>query len=125
MVSAAEPIGGEPILLFLHPAYWYGRKRDPSALLRTRRRYERRTLQKPRTAHRDCLLESGQFGPPTGVLDREEETMASSPTPTSELTLIINKFRDEAIVQCGGRITADTTEKLRDAVKPLLAESKF
>jgi anti-anti-sigma factor len=51
--------------------------------------------------------------------------MASSPTPTTELTLIINKFPDEAIVQCSGRITADTTEKLRDAVKPLLSESKF
>ena len=51
--------------------------------------------------------------------------MASSPIPTSELTLIINKFPKEAIVQCGGRITSDTTEKLRDAVKPLFAESKF
>jgi anti-sigma B factor antagonist len=51
--------------------------------------------------------------------------MASSPIPTSELTLIINKFPDEAIVQCGGRITSETSEKLRDTVKPLIAESKF
>lgn len=51
--------------------------------------------------------------------------MASSPIPSSQLTLIINKFPDEAIVQCSGRLTADTTEKLRDAVKPLFAESKF
>jgi anti-anti-sigma factor len=58
-------------------------------------------------------------------LDREEETMASSATPTSELTLIINKLPDEAIVQCSGRLTSDTAEKLRDAVKPLISESKF
>jgi anti-sigma B factor antagonist len=51
--------------------------------------------------------------------------MASNPVPTAELTLIINKFPDQIVVQCGGRMTADTTEKLRDAVKPLFAESKL
>jgi anti-sigma B factor antagonist len=78
-----------------------------------------------RGARIDCYNGAPNGTTPRGALDREEETMASSPIPTSELTLIINKFPDEAIVQCGGRITADTTEKLRDAVKPLLAESKF
>jgi len=50
--------------------------------------------------------------------------MASNPLPTSELKITVDDTPSEATVQCSGRITSQTTESLKETVKPLLTEGK-
>ena len=50
--------------------------------------------------------------------------MATNPVPTSQLKMTINKAPVEAIVQCSGRVTLDSTESLKATVKPLFSECK-
>jgi anti-sigma B factor antagonist len=50
--------------------------------------------------------------------------MASNPAAGSELNLSTEKTPAEIIVHGSGRITSDTVDSLKAAVKPLFAESK-
>ncbi len=49
--------------------------------------------------------------------------MEASSVPAN-LGLTINKQATDAIVRCSGRITSDTTQSLKAAVKPLFPENK-
>jgi anti-anti-sigma factor len=49
--------------------------------------------------------------------------MEANPVPAN-LGLIINRQATDAIVRCIGRITSDTTQRLKVTVKPLFSESK-
>ena len=51
--------------------------------------------------------------------------MASNPVPASGLRLNVNETPTDAIVQCSGRITSDSTESLKATVKPLFSAGKF
>jgi anti-sigma B factor antagonist len=48
--------------------------------------------------------------------------MEASPVSVN-LGLTINRKATDAIVRCSGRITSDTTQSLKAAVKPLFSES--
>jgi anti-anti-sigma factor len=60
-----------------------------------------------------------------GVLHREEVAMASNPVPSSGVRLTVNETPTDAIVQCSGRITSDSSESLKATVKPLFSAGKF
>jgi len=49
---------------------------------------------------------------------------ASSASPTSELTLNIERTPDQSIVHCSGKVTARSSEQLLNAVRPLIPDSK-
>jgi anti-anti-sigma factor len=51
--------------------------------------------------------------------------MASNPVPSSGLRLTVNETPADAIVQCSGRITSDSSESLKATVKPLFSAGKF
>jgi anti-sigma B factor antagonist len=51
--------------------------------------------------------------------------MASNPVPSSGLRLTVNETPTDAIVQCSGRITSDSSESLKATVKPLFSAGKF
>jgi anti-sigma B factor antagonist len=51
--------------------------------------------------------------------------MASNPVRSAELRLTVNETASEAVVQCSGRITSDSSESLKAAVKPLFSASKY
>jgi anti-sigma B factor antagonist len=50
--------------------------------------------------------------------------MTTSPSPASELNLATDRTTAEIVIHCAGKIRSDTTQQLKDAVKPLLSESK-
>ena len=50
--------------------------------------------------------------------------MAANPLPISSLHTEIDKTPTQAVVRCSGRITSDSSESLKAAVKPLFQESK-
>ena len=50
--------------------------------------------------------------------------MATNPVPTPQLALTTERTPTEIIVLCTGKITSDTTQSLKAAVKPLFSESK-
>jgi anti-sigma B factor antagonist len=50
--------------------------------------------------------------------------MATNPIPISELGLTTDRTPTEIIVHCTGKVTSDTTQSLRTAVKPLFSQSK-
>jgi anti-sigma B factor antagonist len=50
--------------------------------------------------------------------------MATNPVPISQLVLAIDKTPAETIIHCTGRITSNTTDSLKTAVKPLFSEAK-
>ena len=51
--------------------------------------------------------------------------MASNPAPSSELRLTVIETPPDAIVQCSGRITSDSSESLKATVRPLFSEGKL
>jgi anti-anti-sigma factor len=51
--------------------------------------------------------------------------MASNPVPSSELRLTVNETAADAIVQCSGRITSDSSESLKATVKSMFSAGKF
>lgn len=51
--------------------------------------------------------------------------MASNPVPSSGLRLIVNETPTDAVVQCSGRITSDSSDLLKATVKPLFSAGKF
>jgi len=51
--------------------------------------------------------------------------MATNPVPISELDLIVDRAPYETIVHCTGRITSDTVQLLKTAVKPLFSASNI
>lgn len=50
--------------------------------------------------------------------------MATNPAPISELKLITDKTANEITVHGAGKITSDTIQSLKAAVKPLFSEGK-
>ena len=50
--------------------------------------------------------------------------MATNPAPISVLDLTTERTPTETIVKCTGKITSDSTQSLKTAVKPLFSESK-
>ncbi len=50
--------------------------------------------------------------------------MAASPVPHAQLDLIVEQTPTETGVRCIGRITYETTNSLKETVRPLLANSK-
>ena len=50
--------------------------------------------------------------------------MASNPIPASNLNMTVSRAPGEAIVQCSGKITSDSSPSLKGAVKPLFADYK-
>jgi anti-sigma B factor antagonist len=50
--------------------------------------------------------------------------MATNPAPISQLGLTIDKTPTEAIVNCSGKMTSDTTQSLKTTVKPLFSEGR-
>lgn len=54
---------------------------------------------------------------------RVGESMEANPVPAN-LSLTINRQVTDAIVRCTGRMTSDTIQSLKAAVKPLFSESK-
>jgi len=50
--------------------------------------------------------------------------MATNPAPVSQLTLTTDKTATEITVRCSGKITSDTIQSLKAAVKPLFSEGK-
>ena len=45
--------------------------------------------------------------------------MATNPVPTPQLAVTTERTPTENIVHCTGKITSDTTQSLKAAVKPL------
>ena len=50
--------------------------------------------------------------------------MATNPAPISVLDLTTERTPTEITVKCAGKITSDTSQSLKTAVKPLFSESK-
>ena len=50
--------------------------------------------------------------------------MATNPFPVTELGMAIDRTPTEIVVRCIGKITSDTIQQLKAAVKPLFQESK-
>ena len=50
--------------------------------------------------------------------------MATNPFPVTELGMAIDRTPTEIVVSCIGKITSDTIQQLKAAVKPLFQESK-
>jgi anti-sigma B factor antagonist len=51
--------------------------------------------------------------------------MATNSSPVSKLSIATHKTPTEIVVHCTGKITSDTIQELKSAVKPLFSESKI
>ena len=50
--------------------------------------------------------------------------MATNSSPVSKLGIATHKTPTEIVARCTGKITSDTIQELKSAVKPLFSESK-